>query len=67
MPNAKINFDTLCLGMLYKMREGLKLKDCDVLPKDEFLNTNLPRLGDVESGFGFQRRRITKGFLCGCF
>ncbi len=61
MPHAKISFAKVCLGMLYKMRQGLKINGRDVLPHDTFLENNLPKLSDIETVFTYQRRNITKG------
>lgn len=56
----KVDLDTICLGVMYAMRQGIKHGDVILLPKDDFLLINLPIVTELPH-FDIRRRCITDG------
>lgn len=57
----RVDFDCVALGVLYKMCTGIIYNGQVILPCDEFLKDNLPCIGDLNTYFGIDCGRITKG------
>lgn len=55
----RIDFEAICLGVLYSMRNGMSVGGKQVLPVDEFLLQNLPIITDL-TYFGVEKSKITK-------
>jgi hypothetical protein len=58
--SPRLDFETLCLGVLYSMRQGRKARNLMLLPRDDFLLANLPICSELPQ-FGIERNRINKG------
>lgn len=43
----RIDFETVCLGVLYGMRQGIRIDEYVLLPKDDFLLMHLPIGSDL--------------------
>jgi hypothetical protein len=57
----RLNFENVCLGTLYSMRQGIRTADnVMLLPKDDFLLINLP-IGNQLLFFNIKKNRIGKG------
>lgn len=57
----RLNFENVCLGTLYSMRQGIRTADnVMLLPKDDFLLINLP-IGNQLLFFNIKKSRIGKG------
>lgn len=56
----RIDLETVCLGVLFGMRQGLSFGGVSVLPYDEFLASNLPLISEL-SYFGIVKNKITAG------
>lgn len=57
----RINFQSVGLGVLYAMRKGLRHQDVEILPKDQFLEDNLPQLAVLPLYFNLSRKLTTLG------
>lgn len=53
-----LEFESVCLGTLYGMRQGLG----ETLPRDEFLSHNLPFINEL-AYFGIQKEKINDGTI----
>lgn len=58
----RIDFETVAVGTLYLMREGLQCNEVFVLPADQFLMSMLPLVRDMEY-FNIKKRKITRGSI----
>ncbi len=58
--SPRFDFENVCLGVLYAMRQGLRIGTLMLLPKDDFLLANLPIINEL-GHFKIRRNRITKG------
>ncbi len=56
----RLDYETVCLGVLYGMRQGLAFDGIFVLPYDEFLACNLPVFSEL-GYFGIVKNKITTG------
>lgn len=59
----KISVEAITLGLLYKMKQGLKIDGITIIPIDIFLVENLPIMTDLPI-FGMDKRNFTKGEKC---
>lgn len=57
----KINVEHVCIGVLYNMQRGWKYKDTYLLPLDDFLFCNLPRVNDLPEFNGIGKPACTSG------
>lgn len=57
----RLNFEIVTLGVLYSMRNGITLENYVMLPRDEFLDNNLPRINDDLNYFGVEKKKVTRG------
>jgi hypothetical protein len=58
-PGEKICIESITLGLLYKMKQGIKMDDITVIPVDIFLVEHLPLMNDLPSCI--DKRKFTKG------
>lgn len=56
----RVEFNKVCLGVLYIMRQGLSFGNLWILPKDDFLLINLPIVNELRY-FGIDKSCITDG------
>lgn len=56
----KICLESLTLGTLYYMRQGLNCGGVEVIPLDPFLIKHLPEMNDLRR-FGFDKKKYTRG------
>ena len=55
--------ECITLAVMYKMRQGLRIDDTQILPLDPFLAEHLPLMNDLAQ-LGLQKRRYTQGEHC---
>lgn len=60
--SIKISLDSVTLGALYALREGLSAHGLDIIPKDKVLCQRgvLPLINDINH-FGFAKKKVTAG------
>jgi hypothetical protein len=58
--DEKICLESLTLGTLYYMRQGLNCGGVEVIPIDSFLIKHLPEMNDLRR-FGFDKKKYTRG------
>lgn len=56
----RIDFEDLCLGVLYAMRTGRVVGGVCLLPRDEFVLLNFPLICDFPT-FGINKNQVTSG------
>lgn len=56
----KICVESLTLGLLYKMKQGLKIDGVTIIPIDLYLVEHLPLMNNLPK-FGIDKRKFTKG------
>lgn len=56
----RVDYETVGMGVLYTMRDGLQCSNVMVLPEDHFLVASLPDVRDMNY-FGIQKRKVTLG------
>ena len=56
----RLNFEQLCLAILYMMRQGITHQGVEILPKDAFLAQHLPG-ANYFSYFGLEKSNMSKG------
>ncbi len=56
----RIDFENLCLGVLYAMRTGRVVNQVCLLPRDEFVLLNFPLICDFPT-FGINKNQVTNG------
>ncbi len=56
----RLDFQQLCLGVMYTMRQGRLTAGVVLLPKDDFLLFNLPLISHL-TAFGITKNQVTKG------
>lgn len=56
----RLDFEQLCLGVMYTMRQGRSVQGVTLLPKDDFLLLNMPLISHL-TAFGIGKNQVTKG------
>ncbi len=56
----RLDFEQLCLGIMYTMRQGRAVQGVTLLPKDDFLLLNMPLISHL-TAFGIGKNQVTKG------
>lgn len=56
----RLDFEQLCLGVMYTMRQGRHIQGVTLLPKDDFLLLNMPLISHL-TAFGIGKNQVTKG------
>lgn len=57
----RIDFGTVCFGVLYGMRQGITIEGTELLPRDDFLLCNLPMISELAYFDIKKKNKITRG------